>query len=96
MKANIHPDYHEITVVMTNGTKYQMRTTYGKAGDVMNLDIDPLTHPAWNADMSGKVIERGQLSKFENRFGGFLSAGASAAKAPSEKAEEPKEEKKKK
>jgi len=31
MKDGIHPDYHEITVVMTDGTSYLTRSTYGKA-----------------------------------------------------------------
>jgi len=35
MKKEIHPDYHEITVVMTDGTSYQTRSTYGKAGDTL-------------------------------------------------------------
>ena len=47
MQANIHPDYHEITVVMTNGKKFTTRSTYGKAGDTLQLDIDINTHPAW-------------------------------------------------
>ncbi len=28
MKKEIHPDYHEITVVMTDGTTYQTRSTW--------------------------------------------------------------------
>lgn len=72
MKAEIHPDYHEITVVQTNGESYKMRTTWGKPGDEMRLDIDPLNHPAWQGGAQ-KVIEKGQLSKFEKRFGSFLS-----------------------
>ena len=47
MKADTHPDYHMITVQMTDGSKYQTRTTWGKEGDVMTLEIDPLAHPAW-------------------------------------------------
>ncbi len=89
MKADIHPDYHEITVVMTDGTKYQTRSVWGKKGDVMNLDIDPLTHPAWQGG-SGKVIEKGQLSKFENRYGSFLSgsnAGGGKKAEPAKKEE---------
>ena len=31
MKADIHPDYHEITVVMTDGTEFKTRTTWGAA-----------------------------------------------------------------
>jgi hypothetical protein len=33
MKEGIHPDYHEITVMMTDGSSYKTRSTYGKAGD---------------------------------------------------------------
>jgi large subunit ribosomal protein L31 len=47
MKANTHPDYHFITVQMTDGTTFQTRSTWGKEGDVLALDIDPTSHPAW-------------------------------------------------
>jgi large subunit ribosomal protein L31 len=30
MKKDIHPDYHNITVVMTDGTKFQTKSTWGK------------------------------------------------------------------
>ncbi|MDP6884088.1 MAG: 50S ribosomal protein L31, partial [Rhodospirillales bacterium] len=40
MKKDIHPDYHEINVVMTDGTTFATRSTWGKAGDTMKLDID--------------------------------------------------------
>ena len=29
MKPEIHPNYHTITVVMTDGTEYQTRSTWG-------------------------------------------------------------------
>ena len=74
MKAKIHPDYHEITVVMTDGTEFKTRSAWGKEGDVLKLDIDPLSHPAWQGGAQ-KVIEKAQLSKFEKRFGTFLSSG---------------------
>ena len=70
MKADTHPDYHEITVQQTDGTTYTTRSTWGKEGDVLKLDVDPLTHPAWQGG-TGKVVEKGQLSKFEKRFGNF-------------------------
>ncbi len=47
MKKGIHPDYHMITVKMTDGSTFQVRSTWGKEGDQMALDIDPLAHPAW-------------------------------------------------
>src|SRR5262245_56874118 len=47
MKNEGHPNYHMITVVMTNGTKFETRSTYAAPGDTLHLDIDPTTHPAW-------------------------------------------------
>lgn len=79
MKQDIHPDYHEIEVVMTDGTKFKTRSTWGKEGDVMHLDVDPKSHPAWQGG-TGRVIEKGQLSKFEKRYGSFLSGDAGGDK----------------
>lgn len=70
MKSNIHPDYHEITVVMTDGSEFKTRSTYGKAGDTLRLDIDPKSHPAWTG-VHRLVDTGGQLAKFKKRFAGF-------------------------
>ena len=58
MREKIHPDYHEITVERTDGSTYKTRSTWGKAGDTMKLEIDPLSHPAWNQG-SGKMVDSG-------------------------------------
>ena len=50
MKKDIHPDYHEITIQMTDGSTFTTRSTWGSAGDTMKLDIDPKTHPAAVSD----------------------------------------------
>ncbi|WP_407965377.1 50S ribosomal protein L31 [Bartonella sp. C271] len=71
MKANIHPDYHVINVVMTDGTQYTTRSTWGKEGDTLNLDIDPISHPAWTGGSQTLVDRGGRVSKFKNRFGGL-------------------------
>lgn len=70
MKKNIHPDYHEITVVMTDGSEFKTRSTWGKKGDVLKLQVDPKTHPAWTG-VHRLVDSGGQLSKFKNRFQGL-------------------------
>jgi large subunit ribosomal protein L31 len=70
MKKNIHPDYHPITIVMTDGTSFETRSTWGKAGDSMRLDIDPISHPAWTG-VHRLMDTGGQLAKFKNRFSGF-------------------------
>ena len=79
MKQGIHPDYHEINIVMTDGTAYKTRSTWGKPGDTMRLDVDPKTHPAWQGG-EAKVVEKGQHKKFEGRFGGFMAGGSVSAK----------------
>lgn len=70
MKSDIHPDYHEITVVMTDGSTFTTRSTWGKEGDTMTLDVDPKSHPAWTGG-SLQVRERGQVEKFNRRFQQF-------------------------
>ena len=71
MKKDIHPDYHEITVVKTDGSKFKTRSTYGKKGDTLKLDVDPETHPAWTGG-TGKLIDRGgQLARFNKKFDKF-------------------------
>jgi large subunit ribosomal protein L31 len=71
MKSDIHPDYHTIKVVMTNGTEFLTRSTYGKEGDTLNLDIDPSTHPAWTGGSQQLLDRGGRLSRFNSRFGGM-------------------------
>lgn len=76
MKSGIHPDYHEITVVMTDGTEYKTRSTYGKPGDKLQLDIDSNTHPAWTGGQQQLLDRGGRLSRFNKKFAGFgLSKG---------------------
>ncbi|MCA3629512.1 MAG: 50S ribosomal protein L31 [Methylobacterium sp.] len=71
MKADIHPDYHFIKVVMTDGSEFLTRSTYGKAGDTLNLDIDPKTHPAWTGGTQTLQDRGGRVSKFNQKFAGI-------------------------
>lgn len=84
MKQGIHPEYHKITVVMTDGSKYDTFSTWGKEGDVLQLDVDPLTHPAWVGGVN--LRKTGQMEKFQNRFAGFsvATSGASSKDAAKE------------
>jgi large subunit ribosomal protein L31 len=45
------------------------RSTYGKEGDKLNLDIDPKTHPAWTGGSQQLLDRGGRLSRFTSRFG---------------------------
>ena len=70
MKPNIHPDYHPIIVQMTDGTTFETRSTYGKAGVTLRLDIDSKTHPAWTG-VHRLVDSGGQVAKFNRRYAGL-------------------------
>ncbi|MFN3971308.1 MAG: 50S ribosomal protein L31 [Gemmobacter sp.] len=71
MKDGIHPDYHIINVKMTDGTVFQTKTTWGKDGDSMALDIDPSVHPAWTGGSAKLLDTGGRVSKFKNKYAGL-------------------------
>ena len=71
MKKDIHPDYHFITVKMTDGSTFQVRSTYGKEGDILSLDIDPTVHPAWTGGSSRLLDQGGRVSKFKKKYEGL-------------------------
>ncbi|MFT6580375.1 MAG: 50S ribosomal protein L31 [Alphaproteobacteria bacterium] len=70
MQKDIHPKYHEITIQMTDGTSYKTRSTWGAEGDVMTLEVDPTSHPAWTG-VHRLLDSGGQLAKFNKRFESF-------------------------
>jgi large subunit ribosomal protein L31 len=70
MKPDIHPEYHTINIIMTDGTTFTTRSCYGKEGDTMRLDIDPKSHPAWTGQQ--RVMDTGgQIAKFNKKFAGL-------------------------
>ncbi len=70
MKPDTHPAYHDLTVIMTDGTTFTTRTTGGKPGDTLRLDIDPKSHPAWTGVQ--RIIDTGgQVAKFNKKFAGI-------------------------
>ena len=83
MKPDIHPAYHTVKVVMTDGTEFTTRTTWGNAGDTLRLDIDPKSHPAWtggqqhlldrvrrlDATMHNRADDRPQNNAVERQLG---------------------------
>ena len=71
MKEGIHPNYHEINVVMTDGSTFKTRSTWGKPGDTLHLDVDSKSHPAWTGADQKLVDTGGQLSKFGKRYQNF-------------------------
>ena len=71
MKSGIHPDYHVITVRMTDGTEFQTRSAWGSEGETLQLEIDPNSHPAWTGGAQRLVDTGGRVSRFKKKFEGF-------------------------
>jgi large subunit ribosomal protein L31 len=72
MKKDIHPEYHRIKVVMTDGTEFVTYSTYGADGDTLKLDIDSKTHPAWTGGGQHLIDRGGRLTRFKRKYEGFL------------------------
>ena len=70
MKKNIHPNYHTIKVEMTDGSQFETRSTWGKEGDLLKLEIDPKSHSAWTGGRQ-KLLDKGRISKFNKKFQNF-------------------------
>ena len=65
MKKKIHPEYHEIKVVMTDGSEFKTRSTFGKPGEILKLDVDPISHPAWIGGNAQIREDAGQVARFK-------------------------------
>ncbi|QFT61514.1 large subunit ribosomal protein L31 [Roseivivax halotolerans] len=71
MKKNLHPEYHVVTVKMTDGTTFDTRTVWGAEGDTLTLDIDPTVHPAWTGGSSRLMDQGGRVSRFKKKYEGL-------------------------
>ena len=72
MKKKIHPNYHKIKVVMTDGSDFEKMWKWGKEGDTLKLDIDSKSHPAWTGGTQ-KILDKGRVSKFFKKFNNLRS-----------------------
>ena len=70
-KKGIHPKSHLIKVKFTDGNIYEMMSTWGKEGDILQLDIDPLTHVAWTGQRKLRDSDDGRLAKYKKRYEGL-------------------------
>lgn len=64
MKKGIHPAYHTVDVVMTDGSTFQTRSCYKK--EKMVLEIDSKSHPFF----TGKQVfvdTAGRVDRFNRR-----------------------------
>jgi large subunit ribosomal protein L31 len=67
-----HPKLHKVTITMTDGSKFDILTTYGKDGDNVILDLDPKNHPAWQEKGQNYVnVNNERVNNFKKKFGDF-------------------------
>ena len=63
MKANIHPEYHEVTIVCACGNSFQTRSTKKD----LRLEICSTCHPFFTGKQ--KLIDAaGRIERFEKRY----------------------------
>ena len=68
-RASLHPRYREISVVMTNGETFKTRSTY--SSDILKLDIDITTHPAWTKESNFVNAKANKINAFSNKYNGL-------------------------
>ena len=73
MKKKIHPNYHKIKVMMTDGSSFETKSTWGKEGDTLKLDIAPKSPAAWTGG-SQKILDKGRVSKYNKKFSNLRKA----------------------
>lgn len=70
MKADIHPQYGEITATCTCGAVHKTSSTLCKN---IHLDVCYKCHPFFTGQQ--KVVDTGgRIDKFKKRFGGLVRA----------------------
>ena len=63
MKANIHPEYHDVTIVCACGNSFQTRSTKKD----LRLEICSVCHPFFTGKQ--KLIDAaGRIERFEKRY----------------------------
>lgn len=87
MQADIHPDYHFITVKLADGTEFTTRSTM--QGDRFNSEVDSSNHPFYTGKRT-MVDTAGRVEKFRQRYGDAQAKQAAAAEAEAKAEEEAK------
>lgn len=68
MKKGIHPDYNEITVVLSDGSELKTRSTMKTSNGVYNSEVDSKNHPFYTDNL--KVQKKAdRIDRFHKRYG---------------------------
>ncbi len=76
MRTNIHPDYHDVTVVCACGNTFKTRSTY--KSDVLHLEICSNCHPFFTGKQK-LVDSAGRVERFRRKYAGYRERGATAS-----------------
>ena len=68
MKKGIHPEYKEITVVMSDGSEITTRSTMRLKDGVYRTEVDSKNHPFYN-DEQKMITTAGRVDKFNKKYG---------------------------
>ena len=65
MKPEIHPEYNEIDVTCSCGTKFKTRSTMNKA---LHVEVCSMCHPFYTGKQ--KIVDTaGRVEKFRQKYG---------------------------
>jgi large subunit ribosomal protein L31 len=82
MKAGIHPDYTEITVVCSCGNKFQTKSVLGRE---LHVEVCAACHPFYTGKQ--KVMDTaGRVEKFRQRYSKTAAAPKAEANTAAGKA----------
>ena len=76
MKKGIHPEYKEITVVLSDGTEFTTRSTLNPEGGVYRSEVDSRNHPFYT-NKQQYTQKAGQIDRFHKRYGTQASSSES-------------------
>jgi len=66
MKADIHPEYHDVNVVCSCGNTFSTRSTL--KGESLSVDVCSACHPFYTGQQ--KIVDTaGRVDKFRRKYG---------------------------
>lgn len=68
MKEGIHPEYNEITVVLSDGTEFKTRSTMNPQDGVYKSEVDSKNHPFYTDNQQFQK-KAGRIDRFNKRYG---------------------------
>lgn len=68
MKNDIHPEYDEITVVLSDGTEFTTRSTMNPQDGVYRSEVDSKNHPFYTDNLKLQK-KAGRIDRFNKRYG---------------------------